>query len=49
MAVLLFVQVNVAPAGVLVKVLAATSAPAQTVGLTGTVTVGSGFTVMVYV
>jgi hypothetical protein len=42
-----FVQVNVPPAGVLVKVDAGTEAPLQTVILAGTRTVGVGFTVIV--
>ena len=45
--VLLFVQLNVEPAGLLVKLDAATVAPAQTVMLAGTVVVGLGFTVIV--
>ena len=41
-AVFEFVQVNVPPAGVLVKVAAPILAPLQTVMLAGTVTVGGG-------
>src|ERR1041385_1712259 len=44
-----FVQVNVAPAGLLANVFAATVAPAQTVTLDSATTVGSGFTVTVTV
>lgn len=49
MAVLELVQVNEPPAGVLVKALPATGVPVHTPKLEGTVTVGVGFTVMVYV
>lgn len=45
----LFVQLYVAPAGVLVKLAAATAPLWQTWKLAGTVTVGVGLTVMVYV
>jgi hypothetical protein len=44
-----FVHVNVPPAGVLVNAEAATLPPLQTVMFAGTVTVGVGLTVMVYV
>ncbi len=48
MAVLLFVQVYVAPAGVLLSVVAATVAPAHTVVADGVVLIdGRGFTVTV--
>jgi len=46
-AVLEFVQENVPPAGVLVKLVAATVPLLQTVRFDGTVAVGDGFTVMV--
>jgi hypothetical protein len=46
-AVLEFVQVKVAPAGVDANVLAATVCPAQTVTLASATTVGNGFTVTV--
>ena len=49
MAVLLFVQAKVAPAGTLVNVTAVVEAPAQMVTLAGTETVGGGFTVIVNV
>ena len=45
--VLLFVQVNVPPAGVLAKLVTGTVTPLQTVMFDGTVTVGVGLTVMV--
>ena len=41
------VQVNVPPAGVLIKFAAGTEAPLQTVMLAGTVAVGKGLTVIV--
>jgi hypothetical protein len=46
-AVLELVQLNVAPAGVLAKVLAATAVPAHTAIFVSAVTVGTGFTVSV--
>jgi len=46
-AVLLFVQVNVPPAGVLAKLVAGIVAPLQTVMFDGMVTVGVGLTVIV--
>ena len=46
-AVLEFVQVNVPPAGVLTKVVAAIEPLLQTAMFAGTATVGVGFTVMV--
>ena len=46
-AVLSFVQAYVAPDGVLVKFVAGTATPAQTVMSDGAVVVGTGFTVMV--
>ena len=46
-AVLLFVQVNVPPAGVLAKLATGIVAPLQTIMFDGTVTVGVGLTVMV--
>jgi hypothetical protein len=46
-AVLEFVHVKVAPAGVLVNVPAGTAAPLQTVKLAGTLAVGKGLTVTV--
>jgi len=48
MAVLLLVQVYVAPLVGLIKLVAATDPPLQTVILAGTITVGVGLTVMVY-
>lgn len=48
-AVFEFVHVNVAPAGMLLKLVAATVPLAQSVILAGTLAVGNGFTVMVYV
>ena len=45
----LFVQLKLAPAGVLVKVLAATVAELHSVIFPGTVTVGMGFTFTVTV
>ncbi len=45
MLVLVLVQVKVPPAGVLVKVAAATVAPTHTETLAGTVTTGNGLTV----
>ena len=42
-----FVQVNVAPAGVLTNVFAGTAAPAQNVKFGSSVTVGTGLTVSV--
>lgn len=47
MAVLELVQVKVAPAVVLVKLVAATAALLHTIMFAGTVTTGVGFTVMV--
>ena len=47
--VLLFVQAKVVPGVGLVKAVAGMVAPLQTAKLEGTVTVGVGFTVMVYV
>jgi hypothetical protein len=46
-AVLEFVQLNVAPATGLVKLVAGIVVPSQTVVLAGTTTVGVGFTVIV--
>ena len=48
-AVLLFVQAKVPPVGVLEKAVIAIGSPLQITILDGTVTVGVGFTVMVYV
>jgi hypothetical protein len=49
MAVLEFVQVKVAPAGLLTKVLAGTASPAQNVRFGSATTVGAGLIVIVYV
>jgi hypothetical protein len=48
MAVLLLVQLNVAPAGLLLKVVEGTLSPLQTAMLLGTLIVGPGLTVIVY-